>query len=110
MEQAAAVYAADLGIDPTLQPALPHPGNVWSLHGYHECLQRLGRTVEAAVIATTRAGEGPRRRADPRVLRLPTGSGPAVSPDAWACHLYAGYRANDEALAKPYVRMLGVGR
>jgi hypothetical protein len=23
---------------------------VWSLHGYHECLQRLGRTAEAAII------------------------------------------------------------
>jgi hypothetical protein len=24
---------------------------VWSLHGYHECLQRLGRDAEAVVIA-----------------------------------------------------------
>jgi hypothetical protein len=23
---------------------------VWSLHGYHECLQRLGRSAEAAII------------------------------------------------------------
>jgi hypothetical protein len=23
---------------------------MWSLHGYHECLQRLGRTAEATII------------------------------------------------------------
>jgi tetratricopeptide (TPR) repeat protein len=50
VEEAAAVYAADLGLDPTLARACQHPGNVWSLHGYHECLQRLGRTAEAAII------------------------------------------------------------
>jgi tetratricopeptide (TPR) repeat protein len=50
VEQAAAVYAADLGIDNTLSRPCQHPGNVWSLHGYHECLQRLGRTVDAAII------------------------------------------------------------
>ena len=50
VEEAAAVYAADLGLDPTLSRACQHPGNVWSLHGYHECLQRLGRTAEAAII------------------------------------------------------------
>jgi tetratricopeptide (TPR) repeat protein len=50
VEQAAAVYAADLGLDPTLSRPCQHPGNVWSLHGYHECLQRLGRDGEAAII------------------------------------------------------------
>jgi tetratricopeptide (TPR) repeat protein len=50
IEEAAAVYAADLGLDPTLARPCQHPGNVWSLHGYHECLQRLGRTAEAAII------------------------------------------------------------
>ena len=50
VEEAAAVYAADLGLDPTLSRACQHPNNVWSLHGYHECLQRLGRTEEAAII------------------------------------------------------------
>ncbi|VBA49730.1 tetratricopeptide repeat protein [Mycobacterium pseudokansasii] len=50
VEEAAAVYAADLGLDPTLARPCQHPGNVWSLHGYHECLQRLGRTAEARVI------------------------------------------------------------
>ncbi|SON61820.1 hypothetical protein MSIMFI_03339 [Mycobacterium simulans] len=48
--EAAAVYAADLGLDPTLARACQHPRNVWSLHGYHECLQRLGRTAEARII------------------------------------------------------------
>ncbi|OSC36596.1 tetratricopeptide repeat protein [Mycobacterium decipiens] len=50
VEDAAAVYAADLGLDPTLARPCQHPGNVWSLHGYHECLQRLGRSGEAAII------------------------------------------------------------
>jgi tetratricopeptide (TPR) repeat protein len=50
VEEAADVYAADLGLDPTLARPCQHPGNVWSLHGYHECLQRLGRTEEAAII------------------------------------------------------------
>jgi len=50
VELAAEVYAADLGVDGTLSRSCQHPGNVWSLHGYHECLQRLGRTAEAASI------------------------------------------------------------
>jgi tetratricopeptide (TPR) repeat protein len=50
VEEAAAVYAADLGLDPTLSRSSQHPGNIWSLHGYHECLQRLGRIAEAAII------------------------------------------------------------
>lgn len=51
VEQAAPVYAADLGLDPTLSRSSWHPNNVWSLHGYHECLRRLGRDAEAAIIA-----------------------------------------------------------
>jgi tetratricopeptide (TPR) repeat protein len=47
VEQAAAVYRADLGLDDTLRRPCQHPGNVWSLHGYHECLHRLGRCQEA---------------------------------------------------------------
>lgn len=50
VEEAAEVYAADLGLDPTLSRPCQHPGNVWSLHGYHECLQRLSRTAEAGII------------------------------------------------------------
>ncbi len=48
--EAAAVYAADLGLDPTLARCCQHPNNVWSLHGYHECLLRLGRAAEAGII------------------------------------------------------------
>ena len=50
VEEAAAVYRADLGYDATLSRACQHPDNVWSLHGYHECLQRLGRIQEAAIV------------------------------------------------------------
>jgi tetratricopeptide (TPR) repeat protein len=51
VELAEAVYAADLGLDATLGRACQHPGNVWSLHGYHECLTRLGKDNAARVIA-----------------------------------------------------------
>ena len=52
VEQAAAVYRADLGFDGTLSRPCQHPDNVWSLHGYHECLVRLGRVEEAGIIKT----------------------------------------------------------
>lgn len=42
-EEAEAVYRADLGLDGSLARAHQHPGNVWSLRGYHECLMHLGR-------------------------------------------------------------------
>ncbi|MBJ7340785.1 tetratricopeptide repeat protein [Mycolicibacterium sp.] len=66
VEEAAQVYAADLGLDPTLARSCQHPGNVWSLHGYHECLTRLGRADEAAVIAGQL--ELARHRADVPIL------------------------------------------
>ena len=50
VEEAAAVYRADLGLDGTLPRPCQHPGNVWSLHGYHECLTRLGQAEQAAII------------------------------------------------------------
>ncbi len=50
VEEAAAVYRADLGYDDTLSRACQHPDNVWSLHGYHECLERLGRREEATIV------------------------------------------------------------
>jgi tetratricopeptide (TPR) repeat protein len=50
LDTAAAVYAADLGFDPTLPRACQHPENVWSLHGYHEALVRLGRAADAAEV------------------------------------------------------------
>lgn len=48
--EAEAVYRADLGLDATLSRACQHPGNVWSLHGLHECLAQRGETTEAAHI------------------------------------------------------------
>jgi len=51
VEQAEAVYRADLGLDSTLPRPLQHPGNVWALHGFHECLTRRGRTAEAGIVA-----------------------------------------------------------
>ena len=50
VEEAEAVYRADLGLDGTLSRACQHPDNVWSLHGLHECLTRLGRTTEASML------------------------------------------------------------
>jgi len=50
VEEAAVVYRADLGLDSSLSRACQHPDNVWSLHGYHECLRRLGRESEANII------------------------------------------------------------
>ncbi|MCR8546353.1 hypothetical protein M4578_00820 [Salipiger sp. P9] len=50
VEDSAAVYRADLGLDDTLSRAVQHPDNIWSLHGYHDCLTRLGRDAEAGVI------------------------------------------------------------
>ena len=52
--EAAAVYRADLGYDDTLSRACQHPDNVWSLHGYHECLDRLGRSEEARIVRQRR--------------------------------------------------------
>ncbi|HET9014510.1 MAG TPA: hypothetical protein VFN57_02865 [Thermomicrobiaceae bacterium] len=43
IEEAEAVYRADLGLDGDLARAHQHPDNVWSLHGYHECVMRLGK-------------------------------------------------------------------
>ncbi|KAL5334897.1 hypothetical protein BJX70DRAFT_391049 [Aspergillus crustosus] len=50
LEEAAAVYRCDLGLDDTAIRARRHYNNVWALQGYHEALIRLGRTDEAKVI------------------------------------------------------------
>ena len=50
LEEAEVVYRADLGLDHTLSRACQHLGNLWSLHGLHECLTRRGETVEARLI------------------------------------------------------------
>ena len=52
IEEAAQVYRADLGLDKTLSRASQHPDNVWSLHGYVECLHRLGKHTEATLFQT----------------------------------------------------------
>jgi hypothetical protein len=48
--EAEAVYRADLGLDATLSRACQHPDNVWSLHGFHECLRRLDKSEEAKMV------------------------------------------------------------
>ncbi|QDP94900.1 hypothetical protein FOE78_02285 [Microlunatus elymi] len=48
--EAEAVYRADLGFDPSVPRSQQHPNNVWALHGYHECLQRLGKHEQAMII------------------------------------------------------------
>ncbi len=50
LEEAEAVYRADLGLDGTLSRPCQHPDNVWSLHGFHECLRRLSKTEQAALV------------------------------------------------------------
>lgn len=50
VEEAEAIYRADLGLDGTLARACQHPDNIWSLHGFHECLMRLGKDAEATFI------------------------------------------------------------
>jgi tetratricopeptide (TPR) repeat protein len=47
VKEAAAAYAADLGLNKDVPRAKWHPNNVWALHGYRECLARLGDTQEA---------------------------------------------------------------
>jgi tetratricopeptide (TPR) repeat protein len=50
VDEAEAVYRADLGLDGKLSRACQHPDNPWSLHGLHECLKRRGETVEIKLI------------------------------------------------------------
>lgn len=50
VEEAEAIYRADLGLDGTLARACQHPDNIWSLHGFHECLTRRGKHAEATFI------------------------------------------------------------
>ena len=50
VEEAAKTYAEDLGYVDSLPRAVRHPNNVWALHGYHECLVKLGRHGEAKIL------------------------------------------------------------
>jgi tetratricopeptide (TPR) repeat protein len=54
VEEAAEAYRVDLGLDPSSPRTARHPDNVWSLHGYVECLERLGRRDEALALAYRR--------------------------------------------------------
>ena len=51
VEEAEALYRTDLGLDGEGRRCLQNRGNVWGLHGYHECLRRLGRDREAEALA-----------------------------------------------------------
>ena len=51
LEEAEAVYRADLGLSDALIRACQHHDNVWSLHGFHECLRRQDKHAEADLIA-----------------------------------------------------------
>ena len=46
VDEAAAVYRADLGLDKSAPRVARHPDNVWALQGYAECLEKLGREEE----------------------------------------------------------------
>lgn len=48
--EAERIYRADLGITNELYRPCQHPGNIWALHGLHECLKRRGEDQEAAII------------------------------------------------------------
>ena len=50
VDEAESVYRADLGLDGVLSRACQHPDNIWGLHGLHECLTRLGKSSEAALL------------------------------------------------------------
>jgi len=47
IEEATSVYRADLGLDDTLVSTSQHPDNLWSLHGYVECLLKTGNIKDA---------------------------------------------------------------
>lgn len=51
IEEAEAIYRADLGFDPTVLRCCHRPDNVWGLHGFHESLVRQNKNVEAALVA-----------------------------------------------------------
>jgi hypothetical protein len=71
VEEAEAVYPADLGYDPSIPRSTWHAGNVWSLHGYHECLVRLGKAEPARIVKPRLDVVLARRRRDQLVVLLP---------------------------------------
>jgi hypothetical protein len=89
--EAEAVYRADLGLDGTLPRACHHPGNVWALHGYHECLVRLGKQEQAHIIASSSSWRRQRLTcrsplpAPAAGARPPGSAGPVVQPVTSRC-------------------------
>ena len=43
VEEAIIHYEDDLGIGNRLPRCVQHPHNIWAMHGYNECLEKLGR-------------------------------------------------------------------
>ena len=64
VEEALDEYRADLGFDSVLKRSSQHPDNVWSLSGYHECLERTGQRELAAVARQRLTLARARARAD----------------------------------------------
>ncbi|MCB0014490.1 MAG: tetratricopeptide repeat protein, partial [Anaerolineales bacterium] len=54
--EALSVYRADLGLDKSLVRPSRHLDNLWSLHGYVECLEMQGQVAEAAPFRAKLAG------------------------------------------------------
>ncbi len=50
VDEAAAAYEADLGMDDTVLRSNRHPNNVWALFGLHECYTRMNKIKEARMI------------------------------------------------------------
>lgn len=50
IDEAEAVYRADLGLTDSLSRATQHPNNMWSLFGLHECLLARGAAGEAEAV------------------------------------------------------------
>lgn len=50
VEEAAAAYEADLGLDDSVIRSNQHPDNVWALIGLHDCYTRMGRERDARFI------------------------------------------------------------
>ena len=50
VEEAMQHYRDDLGIDNRIPRCLHHPNNIWALHGYYECLNKMGLLDEAVAL------------------------------------------------------------
>ena len=106
VEEAEAVYRADLGLDGTLARACQHPDNVWSLHGFHECLTRLGKD-DARRRCSASSSTSPRRgrtyRSD-RPASAASSTRPSTRFEPSALHSAAGSDPGDRLLCKTVER------